>query len=84
MTKAYDLPVQERRWFVERDNDSGYKIRRYHRDQASATADTKMKAVKKASKIAKNHSSKKKRSQVKIRDGGSFSKVIDFVDGQKL
>jgi len=84
MTKAYDLPVQERRWFVERDNDSGYKVRRYHRDQASATADTKMEAIQRASEIAKNHSSKKKRSQVKIRDGGSFSKVIDFVDGQKL
>jgi len=43
-----------------------------------------MEAIQRASEIAKNHSSKKKRSQVKIRDGGSFSKVMDFVDGQKL
>lgn len=84
MKDVSNIPVSDRRWFLEQGDKDGYKVRRYHNDNASATADTKMKAIKKAKKIAKNHSSKNKRSQVKIRDSGSFSKVIDFVDGKKV
>jgi hypothetical protein len=76
-----DLPVSDRRWFVERHED-GYQVRRYHRDRASATADTKRKALKKARELASNASTESKRAQVKVRKGGSFQRIEDFVEGK--
>ena len=78
-----DLPVSSRRWFVEQHED-GYQVRRYHRDRASATADTKRKALKKARELASNASTESKRAQVKIRKVGSFQRVEDFVAGHRL
>lgn len=79
-----DLPVSNRIWFVERHDTEGYKVRRYHSDRASATATSKMNAVRKARDLAANASTSSKRAQVKVRDGGSFARVEDFVDGKKV
>lgn len=77
-----DLPISERRFFVER-HDNGFQVRRYHKDNASAVESSKGAAIRKARRFARNASSKSKRAQVKIRDGGSFSKVEDYVDGER-
>jgi hypothetical protein len=78
-----DLPVKPRIWFVEQHED-GYQVRKYHNDQASATTDSKQGAVEKARKFASNASTQSKRAQVKVRKGGSFQRVEDFVDGERL
>lgn len=80
-----DLPkVGDRRYFIEQHDDGGYLIRKYHTDTTIETFDTKEAAEKRAVEIAANKSSKNKRSQVKVRKGGTFDYVLDIVDGEVL
>lgn len=80
-----DLPVDERRFFVEQgDEDGEYEVRKFHNDNASKSGfDSKQDAIDAAKEMAKKASGPEKKAQVKVRDGGSFSKVMDFVDGEK-
>lgn len=81
-----DLPVDERRFFVEQGDEEGeYEVRKFHNENASKSGfDSKQDAIDAAKDMAKKASGPEKRAQVKVRDGGSFSKVMDFVEGEKV
>jgi len=80
-----DLPVDDRRFFVEQGDEEGtYEVRRFHNEEPSETGfDSKQDAIEAARDMAGEASGPESKAQVKIRDGGSFSKVEDFVDGEK-
>ena len=81
--KPEDLPVDGRRFFLER-HEYGYQVRRYHNDNASAVEPTKQQALEKAREFARNASTKNKRAQVKVRKNGTFQRVEDYVDGKPV
>lgn len=85
-TLEEDLPVGERRFFVEQgDNEGEYEVRKFHNENASETGfDSKQDAVEAARTMAREASGPETKAQVKVRDGGSFSRVEDFVDGEKV
>jgi len=81
-----DLPVGERRFFVEQGDEEGmYEVRKFHNENASADGfESKQDAIEAARDMAREASGPESKAQVKIRDGGTFSKVEDFVDGEKV
>jgi hypothetical protein len=80
-----DFPVDDRRFFVEQgDEDGTWEVRRFHNEEPSKTGfDSKEAAIEAAKDMAREASGPESKAQVKIRSGGSFSKVIDFVDGDQ-
>jgi hypothetical protein len=80
-----DLPVDDRRFFVEQGDEEGeYEVRKFHNENASESGfDSKQDAIDAAKDMAKEASGPETKAQVKVRDGGSFSKVMDFVDGER-
>lgn len=81
-----NLPVDDRRFFVEQGDEEGtYEVRKFHNENASADGfESKQDAIEAARDMARDASGPETRAQVKVRDGGSFSRVEDFVDGEKL
>jgi hypothetical protein len=81
-----DLPVGERRYFVEQGDEEGeYEVRKFHNENASESGfESKQDAIEAARDMAREASGPETKAQVKIRDGGTFSKVEDFVDGEKV
>jgi len=77
-----NLPVDDRRFFVEQGDEEGeYEVRKFHNENASESGfESKQEAVEAARDMAREASGPETKAQVKVRDGGSFSRV----DGKKV